>query len=137
MGNRVVAASLVGVIASLLILGLVSGPILWHVVLAVPAILAVAVVVGRPVWGRYAAMAIFIFWFASMGLVWLLVPKIAERLGGHLTPIELVLSIIIGGCCAVGAVAALRSKDTARSLTGILVFAAAFLMQMVATWLSF
>ncbi len=130
------AACLIGIAVSLLVVGLVSGTLLRHIVQVMPVALAAVAARRAPGWGRYAALATCIFWFAIMVLIWLFVLGIATVVGGRFKPIEIALTIVIGACCVAGSAAAVsgRGAKTGRS---ILVFAAIFILQLAAMWLSF
>jgi len=137
MNTRAIAGCLAGVIVSLLIVGLVSGTALRHIIQVVPAGLAAVAVIRQDAWARYAVLPIFGFWLLIMVLIWLFLFGVAKLFSGHFTPIEIVLTIIIGACSCGGIIASLRGRGGVKPSGWILALSASLVLQVLAMWVSF
>jgi hypothetical protein len=72
-----------------------------------------------------------------MAAIWLYLLGIATFFRGNFTPFEVFLTALVGLCCALGGIAALR-LDTRASLARRIVALAGFAaLQFAALWLSF
>ena len=112
---KAVRIALLGLALLLLIVGVVSGTTLRHVVQIVP-ILLVAWLAPRwpaPV-AAWLAIGLFSFWLAIMLLIWLFLLGISRIAGGVYTPVEIVLTVLLGTLSIVGIV---RSAGEGRALS--------------------
>jgi hypothetical protein len=103
--------ALIVLIAALLIVGVVSHTPLRHAVQVAPMVVVLGLRPSRRAWLRFAAMAMFVFWFSMMVLIWLYLLGIARVVTGHFPPIEIVLTVVIGLTSVAGIVAALRVSE--------------------------
>ncbi len=131
------ALCLIGLILSLLLVGIVSGTLPRHLVQVSPAALVLTAVALRARWTAHAALPIFVFWIAIMILIWLYLLRLATIVTGHFTPVEIALTLVIGACSVRGILAALRASKGTSLASRILMFAVFAAMQMGAMWLSF
>lgn len=134
--ERVLAVCLAFVIVSLLSIGVVSATPIRHVIQSLPAIIALAAVVKRAAWAKFAAIPVFLFWFLIMFLIWLFLLGIASIITGRFTPAEVILTITTGASCSWGVVAAFRGTSTcslSSRIVASVVFAA---LQVGAMWVS-
>jgi hypothetical protein len=135
--NWTMTICLLGVILSLLLVGVISETLLRHVIQVIPAIIVLMIVATRATWASGAALPLFIFWFVIVLLIWLFLLGISGIASGHYTTAEILLTVVIGACCVRGAVESLRTRrNSSRTLFLVLValFAA---LQVGAMWLSF
>jgi len=132
----VIASCLLGIILSLLLVGIISATLLRHVVQVIPAAVALVAVARRALWGPHAALPLFIFWLLIMLAIWLWLLGIARIVTGRFTPAEIVLTVVIGTCCAGGIVASLRTPTTTSRTWRLLMFAMFVAFQIGAMWLS-
>ncbi len=130
------AYCLLGVIVSLLLVGVVSSTLLRHVIQIIPAALVLVTLARRTTWGQAAALPIFIFWFLIMFLIWLYLLGLARIVTGRFSTVESVLTVVIGVCCVWGMVAAWHKQTTAKRLTQIVMFILSAALQIGAMWLS-
>ena len=93
---RLISICLLLLLVSLLSVGLVSGTLVRHVVQTAPVVLAMTAVAAAYRWGAYSALAIFVFWFVIMFLIWLFLLGIAKVFSGTFTPVEVGLTVAIG-----------------------------------------
>ena len=135
--ERMMCVCLLGVVVSLLLVGVVSGTVVRHLVQVAPACLALAAIrPGRASWGTQAAQPIFIFWFFIMGLIWLFLLGVSRIVTGHFTLAEIALTLVIGACCAWGMVTSLGTGGRAGWAQRVLAFGGFLLLQIAAMWLS-
>lgn len=134
--TKPLARALVGTIASLLLVGVVSHTPVRHLIQVTPAVLALAAVLLRAPWAAFAALPLFVFWLLIMVAIWLFLLGIASVVNGTFSPLEIGLTLAIGVSCLWGMVAALRSPRPSgilpRALAAV-VFAA---LQVGAMWMS-
>ena len=87
--TRLILIGLLGVIVSLLLVGVVSGTPLRHVVQVTPPAIALVAVWRRNFWAIYGAVAVFLLWFTLMTFIWLFLLRIARLITGAFSPVEL------------------------------------------------
>lgn len=134
--ERNIARCLAVAVLALLAVGVASGTVVRHLIQVIaPAIALVAVRRGFR-WGAYAALPLFAFWLAIMALIWLYLAGWSEVASGTYSPVEIVLTLIIGAACAtgIGVFFTRRPQAPAASALAIAGFAA---LQLVTMWLSF
>ena len=134
--ETVAAAALTTIIVALGLVGLVSGTILRHAVQVTPILVASLVVMLRPGLGRYAAFAIFSFWFFIMVLIWLYLLGLARVVTGQFSAAEIALTMVVGFACLVGFPAAARMTSRIAWWAGLAGFAMFGALQVGAMWLS-
>src|SRR5579885_451917 len=125
--QRVTAAALVGISASLLTVGFVSTPpTVWRHVIQIIPVVAAFVLVARGIrsW-PFAAMPIFLVWLFLMVMIWLFLLGVKTPFSGTFSPAEVALTIIIAICCLLGLASAARSVIRSGWMLGIAVFAVA------------
>jgi hypothetical protein len=130
------AAALVVVIVSLLLVGVVSHTPLRHAVQVAPVIAVLGLAIARVGWARFAATAVLLFWLGIMALIWLYLAGIARIASGHFTGVEVALTVVIGFASAAGIVAVFRASDSSRWPARLAAFATAAALQVGAMWLS-
>lgn len=129
-------AALVALIVSLLLVGVVSNTMLWHVIQVAPPTAVLGLALARTPWVRFAAAAVFLVWLLIMSLIWLYLLGIARVVTGHFTSTEVVLTVVIGVACAAGLVAGSRARDPSGWPVRFAAFLAAAAVQVAAVWLS-
>lgn len=134
--RRSTSVWLLGLIVSLLLVGLVSHTPIRHVIQISPCLLALVLSARGAKWGPAAALPLFVSWFALMVLIWLFLLGIARVITGHFTPIEIALTISIGACSLGGFAAALRAVKSRPILESILLFLVFLVLQRGAMLLS-
>ena len=130
-----VGIALVGVIVSLLLVGVVSGTPVRHAIQVAPAIVALVAVARRASWSSHAALAVFVFWIAIMALIWLWLLGLASIVTGEFTPVEIGLTLAVGVACVAGILATART-GAAGAIRLALSFTGFALLQVGAMWLS-
>jgi hypothetical protein len=112
LSGRPVLVSLLGVIISLLLVGVVSGTPLRHLVQVTPGAIVLMAVWRRSSWAIYGAIAIFLLWLTLMTFIWLFLLGIARLITGTFSPVEIALTISIGAFCLIGLASSFRTPVT-------------------------
>lgn len=131
------AVCLAGVLVSLLLVGLVSSTFLRHVVQVVPIVLGLAALWQRHPLTAYFVFPIFIIWASLMALIWMYLLGVATFFSGSFSPVEILLTVLIGIFSVIGIAVCLRSSrlsPISYRIAGFVIFAA---MQIAAMWISF
>jgi hypothetical protein len=132
--DRSSAWALTGVIASMLLVGVVSGTLIRHIIQIAPAIAVLGLLIFRgPGW---TPVAIFGFWLFLMTLIWLFLLGIARVVSGTFSPAEITLTITVGISCLWGLISS-GSAFRERWLAGSAAFLLTLGFQVGAMWLSF
>ena len=135
--NRTVSYCLLGMVVSLLLVGLVSGTPIRHVIQVTPACVIAAAVWRGLTWSRAAALPIFLIWLFLMILIWLYLLGIAAVISGTFSAAEIVLTITIAICAIGGTVFVFRGRNRAPWISRLLGFVVSAAFQIAALWLSF
>ena len=105
---RVIAVCLIGVVVSLILVGIVSGTLLRHVVQVIPPLVALWLLLRKPETGAYAVATIFAFWALVMALIWLYLLGLSDIAYGSYSAIEIILTVVIAACSLLGIAMSLR-----------------------------
>jgi hypothetical protein len=127
---------MLGLIVSLILVGLVSGTPIRHVIQISPCVLSLILLWRRDKWGRISAVPLFAFWFVLMTLIWLFLLGIAKVISGHFTPVEIALTISIAICCLAGFRSALHGISARPFARALGILAAFLILQIGALWVS-
>jgi hypothetical protein len=134
--RRVLLAALAGLALGLLGVGIVSHTLLRHVLQVLPPVLALGLLLRGSPHGVAGSVPLFLFWLGLMASIWSLLLGGFRLFGGTFTPIEILLSIVIGGASAIGLVGTWR-LPTNRGRGSRLAAAVCFsLLQFASFWLS-
>lgn len=87
---------------SLYIVGAVSNGVLRHIVQTLPLWFPIVLGLRRRELAKYAALPCFVIWLALMILIWLFLLGWARLLSGRFTPVEIILTLVIGASCIAG-----------------------------------
>jgi hypothetical protein len=108
--RALVVCSLVIITALVAGVGLATGLVLRHVVQTLPLWVGVGLGLRRSRGAGWFVLPCFIFWLALMIVIWLLLLNVAHLVNGHFTPIEIVMTVLVGLGAAVGIERALRPR---------------------------
>lgn len=139
MDNRVrnLGVSSLLVILSLYVVGIVSHGIIRHFVQTAPVWPAVVLAFRRSPCAKWAALSPLLLWLLLMINIWLLLLGLPHLLSGTFSPIEIVLTIIIGLAALVGAAIALRIRTAVSWGKAVAMLLLMLGLQFFALWLSF
>ena len=133
-----VRPSLLIVTFSLVFVGLLSGTMVRHLLQILP--LAVAFwLLSRSASrvGAYAAVALFVFWFAILVLIWLYLLGISNIASGSYTLAEILFTIAIALGCLSGALAGARTGRSLAALRRVATLLFTWAVQVAVMLLSF
>jgi hypothetical protein len=131
-----VTVCLIGLASALLLVGALSGTLVRHLVQILPILLVLALLHGRPSWGAYAALSIFIFWTGIVILIWLFLLGFSRVANGQYTAPEIVLTFVMAGCSISGVLRSVPLGRTVPVLGRIAVFILFAVLQVAAMWAS-
>jgi hypothetical protein len=114
--------SLAIIVSLVLGVGLVSHGVLRHIVQTLPLWVGVVFGFRGSRSAGWLALPSFIFWFVLMVFIWLFLLGIARIVTGHFTPIEIVMTIIVGAASAVGTAIFLRIRSSLSALGAATIF---------------
>ena len=135
--QKVIAVCLGAVLASLLLVGVVSATLVRHLIQVLPIVLALVAVARPSDLGPYAASSIFALWLLLMILIWLYLMGVQTFFTGTFSSAEVVLTVVIALSSVLGLVACTGRKSTvgaAGRAATVVTFAA---LQVGAMWVSF
>lgn len=92
--------------------------------------------IRRKPWTAPAALGLFGCWAFFMGLIWLYLAGVQTFFTGSYTPVEIALTILIGGFSVVGIVASRAADRTMGRKRRILTATAFVALQLGIMWLS-
>ena len=85
-------------------MGAVSHGSLRHEVQTLALWVPIVAGFNRREFARWCALPCFLFWLLVMVLIWLFLLGIAHVFSGHFSPIEIVMTVVVGLASTVGAV---------------------------------
>jgi hypothetical protein len=122
---------------ALYIVGLVSNGILRHVVQTLPLWFVIVLGLRQREIAKWASLPCFIIWLLLMALIWLFLLGWAKVISGHFTPIEIILTLVVGASSLAGLLIGLhwRTKlNSSKALSTAAIFA---FLQLAALRISF
>src|SRR5438270_4841254 len=102
---KVIGYSALTMLLALYVVGIVSNGVVRHVVQTSPLWFAIVLGLRRREIAKWTALPCFIIWLALMILIWLFLLGVANVISGHFTPIEVILTLVVGIASLVGLVA--------------------------------
>jgi hypothetical protein len=124
-------------LVALYIVGAASNGVLRHVVQTLPLWFPIVMGLrGREI-AKWASLPCFVIWLVLMTLIWLFLLGWAKVISGHFTPIEVILTLVVGAAGIAGSVIGFRWRTTlswSKALSASLIFT---VLQVVALRISF
>jgi len=133
---RRVDVSLASVALALIAVGVASGTLRTHLVQIVPLVLLLALLPRSRAVASAAAAGVLSWWLVTMGGIWLFLLGLSRFLTGTFSPIEILLTLVIGVACMAG----LSARGNAGSLprtTAVSAIVLAAALQSLALWFSY
>lgn len=108
--------------------GLASGLVLHHVVQTLPLWVGVVLGFRRSRATGWIGLPLFLFWLVLMALIWLDLLGITRVLTAHFSPLQIVMTIVVGIGSVVGVAMFWRFKSSLSltSAAGLFIIVAAF-----------
>ena len=122
---------------ALYIVGAVSNGVLRHIVQTLPLWFPVVLGLRQREIAKYASLPCFLIWLVLMTFIWLFLLGWAKVISGRFTPIETVLTLVIGAASIAGLLTAFRwrtSLSWGKALATCAIFA---ILQLAALRISF
>jgi hypothetical protein len=122
---------------ALYIVGAVSNGVLRHVVQTLPLWFPIVMGLRQREIAKWASLPCFIIWLLLMTLIWLFLLGWARVISGHFTPIEVILTWVVGAATIAGLAIGFRWRTTlswSKALFTSLIFT---VLQVVALRISF
>ncbi len=134
---KLVAYSALTILLALYVVGIVSHGVVRHIVQTLPLWFPILLGLRRREIAKWASLPCFIIWLALMILIWLFLLGVANVISGHFTPLEVILTLVVGIASLAGLVAGFRWR-TSFSWGKALFIAAIFaVLHLVALRISF
>ena len=133
--TRAIAVGLVGLAVSLVLVGIVSSTLVRHLIQIVP-IVVVLIFILRWREAGSVALAIFVFWFVIMALIWLYLLGILGIAEGTYRATSIALTFVIAGFCVVGFVCSVRTGRSTRWTRRVVAFVFGLAFQYAFLWIS-
>jgi hypothetical protein len=134
----VIAICCVAIIAALVLgVGLATNLVLRHVVQTAPLWVGVILGFRRSPEVGWVALAPFLAWFVLMVLIWSYLLGISHLISGHFSPIEILMTIIVGLAALIGIGRFFRFRSSLSPLTAGLIFVLMTVFQVVCLRVSF
>lgn len=110
-GRTIGYCALVTLVA-LYVVGAVSNGVLRHIVQTLPLWVPIFLGLRRSETAKWTSLPCFAIWILLMALIWLFLLGWVQVFSGHFTPLEIVLTLIIGAACVVGLITAIRWRTS-------------------------
>lgn len=135
--DQITAVCLAGVAVFLVFVGFVSGTVIRHVIQIVPVVVVCVAVARGASWGPSAAVPLFVIWLLVMVLIWLYLLGVQTFFTGTFSATEVLLSVLIGLCSALGISTGVRSMRRASGAAHAVAMGSFAALQVGAMWVSF
>jgi len=127
----------IATLLALYIVGAVSNGVLRHIVQTLPLWFPIMLGLRQREIAKWASLPCFIIWLLLMTLIWLFLLGWAKGISGHFTPIEVILTLVIGAASLAGLLIGFRwrtSLSWSKALSTTAIFA---ILQLAALHISF
>ena len=134
---KAVGYSALAMLLALYVVGIVSHGVVRHIVQTLPLWFPILLGLRRREIAKWASLPCFIIWLVLMTLIWLFLLGWANVISGHFTPIEVILTLVVGLASLAGLVAGFQwrtSLSWGKALFVAAIFAA---LQLIALRISF
>jgi hypothetical protein len=125
------------VLVALYIVGAVSNGSLRHEVQTLPLWIPIVLGFRKQPSAKWAAIPCFLIWLTIMTLIWLFLLGWARIASGHFSPVEIVMTVIIGLACITGLVLSFRWGTKYPWPKGLAIAAFLAVLQIAAMRISF
>src|ERR1043166_49784 len=99
---RTIGWCALAIILSLYVVGVVSHGVIRHIVQTAPIWPAVWLGMKRSEWAKWTVFPSYLFWLGIAIVIWLFLLGKAHIVSGTFSPIEIAMTIVFAGACAVG-----------------------------------
>lgn len=134
---RVIGYCALAALVALYIVGFANREVLRHAVQTLPLWFSIVMGLRQREITKWCALPCFIIWLMLMSVIWLFLLGLTTVISGHFTPIEILLTLIIGTASITGSIAAFRLRTRMSWAKGLSIAVIFAIFQMVALRLSF
>lgn len=131
------AFSALFLIAALYVVGVVSHGVLRHIVQTAPVWPTVILGLRDSRWSKWTALPCFMCWLLLMTLIWLFLLGWAHVISGTFSPIEIVMTVVVGASSVLGLVTGLRMRSGTSAAGAAVVCLLMLVVQLLAIRVSF
>ena len=135
--SRVIGYSALAMVLALYVVGMVSNGVVRHIVQTLPLWFPLLLGLRQREAAKWAALPCFMIWLGLMILIWLFLLGWANVISGHFTPIEVILTLVVGIAAVIGLIAGFRWRTSLSLAKALLVVAIFAVLQLVALRISF
>jgi hypothetical protein len=130
VAERLIAVCCACAIVALFVVGVGAHEVARHLVQGAPLWFGLIFGMRGSGLAKWAGLAICLFWLAIAVLIGLHVTGQARIVTGDFTPLEIAMTLVIGGASALGVVLALITRSGIGLIAGLAVFLAAAALQV-------
>jgi hypothetical protein len=112
--SRWIARCCLAVLVALYVVGAVSNGSLRHEVQTLPLWFPIVQGFRRREIAKWSALPCLIFWLVIMVFIWMFLLGWARLVSGHFSPVEILMTVVIGVACVVGIGISLRWRTAVR-----------------------
>ena len=135
--SSIIAVCCLGIIFALVLgVGLASHLVLRHLVQTAPLWICVVLGFRHSRATYWVGLPLFLFWLILMALIWTYLLGISHFLSGHFSPIEIVMTLIVGASSVVGIGSLIRFKFSFSPAGAAVLFVVMAIIQVVCFRLS-
>lgn len=134
---KVIGYCAITTLLALYIVGLVSNGVLRHIVQTLPLWFPIVLGLRKSEAAKWAALPCFTIWLLLMTLIWLFLLGLARVISGHFTPVEVVLTLIIGAASLAGVLIGFRWRTSLAWSRALATTALIAVLQLTALRISF
>ena len=134
---KLVAYSALTILLALYVVGIVSHGVVRHIVQTLPLWFPILLGLRRREIAKWASLPCFIIWLALMILIWLFLLGVANVISGHFTPLEVILTLVVGIASLAGLVVGFRWRTSLSWGKAVFVAAILTVLQVLALRISF
>jgi hypothetical protein len=135
--SKVIGSCALATLMALYIVGAVSNGVLRHIVQTLPLWFPIVMGLRQREVTKWAALPCFAIWLVLMTLIWLFLLGWTNVISGHFTPIEVVMTLVVGVASLAGLAIGFLWRTSFSWSKGLSVGAAFAVLQMAALRISF
>jgi hypothetical protein len=134
---KAVGYAALAMLLALYVVGIVSNGVVRHIVQTLPLWFPILLGLRQQEIAKWASLPCFIVWLVLMTLIWLFLLGWANVISGHFTPIEVILTLVVGIASLTGLVAGFRWRTSFSWSKALFVAEIFAVLQLVALRISF
>ena len=135
--SSLIAVCCLGIILALVLgVGLATNLVLRHLVQTAPFWICVVLGFRHSRATYWAGLPLFLFWLILMALIWTYLLGISHVVTGHFSPIEIVMTLIVGASSVIGMGSLVRSQLSFPPARAAVLFVIMAIFQLVCFRLS-